>query len=185
MKERYIKNVVPELKKEFKIKNDLAVPRFTKIVVNIGIGSMLTKQNKKDYDSVKDNIMAITGQNPSVKKAKKAISNFKLRQGMPVGLVCTLRGKRMYDFLSKVINIALPRIRDFQGLSTRGIDKGGNFSVGIKEHTIFPEINVENVASIHGLQINFVTTAKSKYQAYVLLKKLGMPFRDEVANTNA
>jgi len=180
VKELYLKSIPVELQKELKIKNKYAVPLLKKIVVNIGIGSHITKQGKKDYETFVDSMKLITGQCPVVRKAKKAISNFKLRQGMPVGLVVTLRGRRMYDFITKLINIALPRIRDFQGLSVKGFDKEGNYNIGVKEHTIFPEINVENVTNIHGLQINIVTSADNNYGAFMLLKKMNFPFKDEV-----
>ncbi|OGJ52325.1 50S ribosomal protein L5 [Candidatus Peregrinibacteria bacterium RIFOXYB2_FULL_32_7] len=184
MKDFFTKNVIPQLKKELNIKNIFAVPKLTKVVVNIGIGSYLTRKNKKDYEDIIKDLKMITGQCPAVRKSRKAISNFKLRQGMPVGLTCTLRGQRMYDFTSKLINIALPRIRDFQGLQVKAFDGRGNYSIGIKEHSIFPEINIENVVDIHGLQININTNAKTDYEAFLLLKYMGFPFKDSLHLTN-
>jgi large subunit ribosomal protein L5 len=180
MKEHYTKVVIPELKKELKIKNSLAVPKIQSVVINVGIGSYITKSGGKDFSQITENLKLITGQKPIIKKSKQAISNFKLRKGMPVGLKCTLRGKRMYDFITRLVNISLPRIRDFQGISVKSFDGQGNYNIGIKEHTIFPEINVDDVSKTHGLEISIVTNAKNDYKGYKLLKHLGFPFKDEI-----
>lgn len=181
---RFKKEILPKVKEDLKLKNDMAVPRITKIMVNCGIGSY-TKAHGKDYSAVTDNIAAITGQKPVVTKAKKAISNFKLREGEPVGLIVTLRGKRMYDFLNKLINIVFPRVRDFRGLSAKGFDGKGNYSIGFKEHIVFPEISPDDVIRIHGLQVNIVTTAKNDDEGYALLKEFGFPFRKETLPTKS
>jgi large subunit ribosomal protein L5 len=167
--------VVPVLQKELNIKNVLAVPRLEKVKVSVGIGT-LTK-NTKDFSDVIENIAKITGQKPVITKAKIAISNFKLRQGMPIGITVTLRGRKMYDFIYRFVNIALPRVRDFRGLSPKAFDGKGNYSVGLKESLVFPEINPDDVLNVHGLQATIVTTAKNDEQGLALLKHLGFPFK--------
>ena len=167
------------LKKELGRTNILSLPRLTKVSVHVGIGSMVTAGNK-DTSFVEKSLMDITGQKPVVRKSKKAISNFKLRAGLPVGMHVTLRGKRMQDFLERLVSIALPRVRDFRGITARGMDGHGNYTLGLEDCTIFPEVNQENLAKVHGLQVNVCTTAKNSYETYLLLKALGFPFRDEI-----
>lgn len=175
LKEKYLKEVVPKLKKEFSYKNDLQVPRVEKIVVNMGIGEAAASA-KAIEGGVKD-LTAIAGQKPVVNRARKSIATFKLRKGMPVGVSVTLRGARMYDFLGKLINIALPRIRDFRGLSNKSFDGRGNYSLGVKEQLIFPEINYEQVDAVRGMDISIVTSARSDQESRAMLEALGMPFR--------
>ncbi len=167
-------NIVGKLQSEFKLGNTLAVPKLTKIVVNAGVGEAVA--DRKVLDDVAKNMALITGQKPILTKARKSISNFKLREGMPIGCKVTLRGRIMYEFLDRLINLAIPRTRDFQGVSDKGFDGRGNYSMGITEHSIFPEIDTDNLDRIHGLDLTFVTTAKSDEQAYQLLKHFGMPF---------
>ncbi|KKR07798.1 MAG: 50S ribosomal protein L5, large subunit ribosomal protein L5 [Candidatus Peregrinibacteria bacterium GW2011_GWE2_39_6] len=161
-------------------KSSMANPKISKVTINIGIGSYV-QTGDKNFEPILSNVAALTGQKPVVAKARKAISNFKLRIGMPVGVTVTLRGKRLKDFLSRLINIALPRIRDFRGISVRGFDGKGNYTLGIKEVTVFPEVNPDNINRNHGLQITIQTTAKTNRQGYELLKGMGFPFRDEVS----
>lgn len=167
-------DIVGKLKKDFELGNDLAVPKLTKIVVNVGVGDAVA--DKKVLDDIADNVAVITGQRPVMTRARKSISNFKLREGMPIGCKVTLRGKVMYEFLDRLINLALPRTRDFQGVSDKGFDGRGNYTLGITEHSIFPEIDTDNLDRIHGMDISFVTTATNDEQAYQLLKLFGMPF---------
>ncbi|MGM0737923.1 MAG: 50S ribosomal protein L5 [Bacteroidota bacterium] len=167
-------NIVGKLKDEFKLPNRLAVPKLTKIVVNVGVGEAVA--DKKVLDDIASNVAVITGQRPVLTHARKSISNFKLREGMPIGCKVTLRGKIMYEFLDRLINLALPRTRDFQGVSDKGFDGRGNYTMGITEHSIFPEIDTDNLDRIHGMDISFVTTATNDEQAYQLLKHFGMPF---------
>ncbi len=161
--------------KQFNYKNVMQVPKLHKITLNIGVGKA-TQDPKLLEDAVRD-LEMIAGQKPAIRKAKKAISNFKLRQGMAIGCMVTLRGARMYEFLDRLINIALPRVRDFRGVSDKSFDGRGNYSLGIKEHIIFPEINVDKVNRIYGMDITIVTTAKTDAEAYELLKAFGFPFR--------
>ncbi|TVQ73909.1 MAG: 50S ribosomal protein L5 [Balneolaceae bacterium] len=167
-------NIVGKLKEDFKLTNRLAVPKLTKIVVNVGVGEAVA--DKKVLDDIARNIATITGQRPVMTHARKSISNFKLREGMPIGCKVTLRGRIMYEFLDRLINLALPRTRDFQGVSDKGFDGRGNYTLGIREHSIFPEIDTDNLDRIHGMDISFVTTASNDEQAYQLLKHFGMPF---------
>lgn len=176
--ENYKKNILPALKKELGKKNPMAVPQLKCIKVHVGIGSIMTRGNK-DYENVIANVAAITGQKPVVTKAKKAISNFKTRIGLPTGVVTTLRGQRMFDFLNKFINVVMPRIRDFRGVSRRAFDEEGNYSVGLKEHTVFPEINPDDIEKSHGVQITIVTSAKDKNEGFALLTALGFPFKKD------
>ncbi|MCX8057095.1 MAG: 50S ribosomal protein L5 [Ignavibacteria bacterium] len=173
--EMYKQEIVPMLMKQFNYKNVMQVPKLHKITLNIGVGKA-TQDPKLLEDAVKD-LEMIAGQKPAIRKAKKAISNFKLRQGMAIGCMVTLRGARMYEFLDRLINIALPRVRDFRGVSDKSFDGRGNYSLGIKEHIIFPEINVDKVNRIYGMDITIVTTAKTDAEAYELLKAFGFPFR--------
>lgn len=176
LKDKYYKEILPALQKELGVKNVNAVPKITKVVVNAGLGSMYTA-GTKDFTEFTENFKAITGQTPVIKKAKKAISNFKLREGLPNGVMVTLRGDRMYDFLNKLVNVVFPRIRDFRGISRKAFDGNGNYSVGIKEHTVFPEINPDDLVKIHGLQICVNTTAKNDEDALALLTAFGFPFK--------
>ena len=175
LSEHYKEKVVPSLKKEFGYKNDLQVPRLVKIVVNMGIGEVTTSQ-KAIQGGLKD-LITITGQKPIVTRARKSIATFKIREGMQVGACVTLRGSRMYDFLSKLINLALPRIRDFRGVSKQSFDGRGNFSLGVKEQLIFPEISYDQVDMVRGMDISIVTTAYTDEEGRALLTALGMPFR--------
>ena len=176
LREHFNKNIVPALQKELGIKNVLAVPKLEKVKLNIGLGPFLAA--KKDYSQILDNIAAITGQRPVITKARKSISNFKIREGVPVGITVTLRGSKMYDFVSKLVNITFPRVRDFRGINKKGLDGHGNYSVGITENIVFPEINPDSVDKIHGLQITITTTARNNEEGYQLLKALGFPFKE-------
>ncbi len=178
MKDLY-QNAVPQLKNDLGLKNTMAVPRVTKVNVNVGIGSYV-RGGDKNFDTIVDNIGALSGQKPVVTKARMAISNFKLRIGDPVGITTTLRGKRMNDFLTRLVGVILPRIRDFRGISVKGFDGKGNYSLGVKEVTVFPEVNPDNVSRNHGVQMTICTSAKNDYEGYKLLKTLGFPFKDEV-----
>ncbi|MDD5363048.1 MAG: 50S ribosomal protein L5 [Ignavibacteria bacterium] len=172
--ETYRKKIVPELIKKFGYKNNMQAPKLQKIILNCGAGAAVA--DPKVIDSTVKDLEAITGQRPTVIKAKKSVSNFKLRQGMNIGVRVTLRNDRMYEFLDRLINISIPRIRDFRGLPDKSFDGRGNFSMGVKEQIIFPEINVDNVARIMGMDVTFVTSAKTDEEAYELLKSFGLPF---------
>ena len=176
LKEKYQNEVSPALMQEFKYTSIMQVPRLQKVVLNIGMGEAL--QNNKALDAAVGDLTAITGQKPVITKAKKSIANFKLRQGMPIGTMVTLRGAVMYDFLDRLVNLALPRLRDFRGVSRRSFDGRGNYSLGLREQIIFPEIEYDKVDKIRGMEIAIVTTAPDDAQGYALLKRLGMPFRD-------
>lgn len=175
LKEKYAQQVVPALKKQFNYTNDLQVPRLEKVVINMGIGE--ASANSKAIDVGVKELTIIAGQKPVVNRARKSIATFKVRKGMPVGASVTLRGARMFDFLAKLINIALPRIRDFRGLSNKSFDGRGNFSLGVKEQLIFPEINYEQVDAVRGMDISIVTTARTDQEARAMLEHLGMPFK--------
>jgi large subunit ribosomal protein L5 len=183
LKVKYQKEIVAALKKELGDRNLHALPQITKVSVNVGIGSAVTSGNK-DYSVVERNLAAITGQKPTVKKARVSVSNFKLREGMPVGLNVTLRGDRMYDFVERLVNVALPRVRDFRGISYKSFDGQGNYSLGVKECTIFPEVDNESLSQMHGLQVNIQTNAKNDDEAYLLLKALGFPFKKDEAKAS-
>jgi len=176
LQEKFKEEIAPKLKETLNEKNLLALPRITKITLNVGIGTYI-KTHNKDFSNVVENITKITGQKPVITKAKKAISNFKVREGEPVGLAVTLRGKRMYSFLDKLINIVLPRVRDFRGLSRKSFDGQGNYSIGLKEHTVFPEISPDDVIKMHGVQINISTSAKNDEHGTKLLEAFGFPFK--------
>jgi large subunit ribosomal protein L5 len=176
LKERYQNEIVPGLMQEFNYTSVMQVPRLQKVVLNIGLGEAL--QNNKALDAAVGDLTAITGQKPVITKAKKSIANFKLRQGMAIGAMVTLRGVRMYEFLDRLVNLALPRLRDFRGVSRRSFDGRGNYSLGLREQIIFPEIDYDKVDKIRGMEIAIVTTAPDDAQGYALLKRLGMPFRD-------
>lgn len=171
----YKEEIIPKLQKEFNYENVMAIPKLQKIVINVGFGDAIT--DAKALDVIVDNVGAITGQKPVKTKAKKSISNFKLRDNMPIGCKVTLRGKIMYEFLFRLIHLALPRTRDFQGVPNKSFDGRGNYTMGIKEHTIFPEIDVDKTNRIHGMDITFVTNAESDEEAFALLKNFGMPFK--------
>lgn len=177
LKEKYQKKVIPEMKKIFGYKNNLAVPYLDKVVINIGTGQGL--KDAKFNEVVENTLQRITGQKPVKTNAKKSISNFKIRKGLVVGMMVTLRGNRMYDFVDKLINITLPRVRDFRGLEIKAVDDQGNLNIGLKEHVAFPEIKADEVEKIHGLQVAIITTAKNKKEGLELLKLLGFPFRKE------
>jgi large subunit ribosomal protein L5 len=176
MKEKYQREVIPALTKEFGFKNPMEVPKVEKIVVNIGVGEAL--QNAKSMDAAVSDLTAIVGQKPVITRARKSIANFKLRQGQPIGAMVTLRGERMYEFLDRLVSIALPRIRDFRGVSRRSFDGRGNYSIGLREQIVFPEIDYDKVDKLRGLEVAIVTTAKNDNEGYALLKNLGMPFSD-------
>lgn len=175
LKEKYTNEVVPFLVERFKYENIKQVPRLEKIVLNMGLGS--SKENPKAIESAVKELETITGQHPIVTKARKSIANFKLREGMNVGVKVTLRGEKMYDFLDKFMNISLPRVRDFRGISSKSFDGRGNYAVGIKEQLIFPEIEYDMVDQIRGMDIVVVTTANTDEEAKELLDKMGMPFK--------
>jgi large subunit ribosomal protein L5 len=175
LKERYHKEIAPAISKEFGIENPMAVPKLEKIVLNMGMGEAVA--NSKVLDPAAEELRAIAGQKPVITKAKKSIASFKLRQGMPIGVMVTLRGDRMYEFLDRLITVALPRVRDFRGVSPRAFDGRGNYTLGIREQLIFPEIDFNKVDKTRGMNISIVTTARNDEQARSLLKALGMPFR--------
>ncbi|NIK74576.1 large subunit ribosomal protein L5 [Thermonema lapsum] len=174
LKKHYREQVVPALMKKFNYKSVMQAPRLVKIVINKGIGAAVA--DKKLVDQGIEELTAITGQRAVPTIAKKSVSNFKLREGMPIGAKVTLRGDRMYEFLERLIMVALPRVRDFEGVSDRGFDGRGNYTLGIKEQIIFPEISIDKVSKISGMDVTFVTTAETDEEAYELLKELGMPF---------
>jgi len=174
-REQYQNDVAPALAKEFKIGNVMDVPRLMKIVINMGVGEAIT--NNKLLDAAMDDLAAIAGQRPRMNRARVSVANFKLREGMPVGCKVTLRGARMWEFFDRLVNVSLPRIRDFRGISAKGFDGRGNYSLGIKEHTIFPEIDYDKIMQTFGMDITFVTSAKTDEQARALLTQLKMPFR--------
>jgi len=174
IKEKYTKIAVPEMKKKFGYKNDLAVPKIIKVVVNTGVGRI---KDEKQLETIEKHLALITGQKPVKRLAKKSIASFKIRQGNLAGYSVTLRGQKMYDFLDRLINIAIPRIGDFRGLDPKAVDDAGNLSIGIKEHTVFPEISEEEIKIIFGLEATIVTTAKTRDEALELFKLLGFPFK--------
>ena len=175
-KETYKKNILPQVQKELGIKNPMEAPRIEKIVLNMGIGTYVASGNK-DYSSLKNDMALIAGQVPTVVNAKKAISNFKLKIGMPVGMTITLRGERMFFFLEKLIQVILPRVRDFRGISSKSFDAAGNFNFGIREHTIFPEVPQLDVVKPHGMQITIKIKSRGKTDSKALLDALGFPFQ--------
>ncbi|MCH7549074.1 MAG: 50S ribosomal protein L5 [Candidatus Krumholzibacteriota bacterium] len=175
LKEEFNKEVVPALKKEFGLKNVMEVPRLEKIVDNMGVGDAIS--NIKLLDAAMDDLAIITGQRPRLNRARISVAAFKLREGMPIGCKVTLRGERMYEFYDRLVNISLPRVRDFRGVSSKGFDGHGNYTMGIKEHTIFPEIEYDKISRIMGMDITFVTSARTDEQAHALLTHMKMPFR--------
>lgn len=174
MKSFYQEQVVPNLMKRFAYKNIMQVPRLEKIVINMGVGDAI--QDAKLLDAAMDDLARISGQKPAVRKAKRSISQFKLRAGMPIGCMVTLRRDRMYEFFDRLINVAIPRIRDFRGLPDRSFDGRGNYTLGIREQIIFPEIDYDKVQKVRGMDVTIVTTANTDEEAYELLKQFGMPF---------
>ena len=175
LKDYYSKTVVPALIKEFKYKNPMQVPKMEKIVINMGLGEAI--QNVKIIDGAVQELAAITGQKPIINKAKKSIATFKLRQGMPIGCSVTLRKNNMYEFFDRLVNAALPKVRDFRGISLNAFDGRGNFSIGLQEQIIFPEIEYDKVEKVKGMNITIVTTAKTDAEARLLLKLMGVPFK--------
>ena len=171
---KYTEEVAPRLKEEFQFKNVMQIPRLEKVVINIGVNE--AKLDTKYMDASINELAIITGQKPMLKRAKKSIAGFKLREGQPVGCCVTLRGAKMWEFLDRLINIALPRIKDFQGVSKKGFDGRGNYNLGLKEQLLFPEIDFDKVIRQRGMNISFVTTAKADEEAQALLRELGMPF---------
>lgn len=175
LKEKYLNEVVPSLKEKYSYKSVMQVPKLEKIVINIGVGDATT--NSKLLDAAVNDLTVITGQKPIITKAKKSIAGFHVREGQSIGCKVTLRGEAMYNFMDKLISIALPRVRDFRGISSKSFDGRGNYTLGIKEQLIFSEIEYDNIVKVRGMDIVFVTTAKSNDEAYDLLNELGMPFR--------
>src|SRR5512136_2767384 len=176
LKDLYNKEIMPQMMKDFGYKNVMEVPKLEKIVINMGLGEAI--QNIKILDSAVVELAAIAGQKPVITKAKKSIASFKLRQGMPIGCVVTLRREKMYEFLDRLVNVSLPRVRDFKGVSPKGFDGMGNYSLGVKEQLIFPEINYDKIDKIKGLNVTIVTSAKTDEEGRALLRYLGMPFRN-------
>lgn len=183
LKERYRKEIVPALMKEFSYRNVMAVPRLRKITVNMGLGEAI--QNAKLLDAATHELSQITGQKPVITRARKSIANFKLRKNMPIGAMVTLRGERMYEFIDRLMNVALPRVRDFRGLSTRAFDGRGNYTLGLRDQLVFPEVDYAKVEKVKGLNISIVTDARTDAEALALLRHLGMPFRAEVQRRQA
>ena len=183
LKEKYKKEVVPALVQEFKYPNSMAVPRLRKIVLNMGLGEAI--QNAKLLDAGTQELGQITGQKPVITRARKSIANFKLRKNMPIGAMVTLRGDRMYEFFDRLTSVALPRVRDFRGLSTRAFDGRGNYTLALRDQLVFPEIDYAKVEKVKGLNISIVTDARSDAEALALLRHLGMPFRSEAQRRQA
>lgn len=173
----YREEILPKMMDKFNYESVMAAPKVNKIVINVGLGD--AKEDQKLLDTVVEEIAAITGQKPTITRAKKSVANFKIREGMPIGVKATLRGNLMWEFLYKLINVTLPRIRDFRGVSPKSFDGRGNYSLGIQEHTVFPEINIDNVDKVHGLEVTVVTSSGNDEEAYELLKLMGMPFREQ------
>jgi large subunit ribosomal protein L5 len=176
IREKFQREVVPALMQEFNYTSIMQVPHLNKIVLNIGLGEAI--QNAKALDAAVGDLTAISGQKPVVTRSKKSIAAFKLREGMPIGAMVTLRGNRMYEFYDRLVNLALPRLRDFRGLSRRSFDGRGNYTLGLREQILFPEIDYDKVDKLRGLEVSIVTSAQDDAQGYALLKRLGMPFRD-------
>lgn len=175
MEKKFEDDVAPALQKRFGYTSKMAIPRVKKIVVNMGVGDAV--QDPKLLDTAAEEMAAIVGQKPAIRKARKSIANFKLREGMPIGCMATLRGQRMWEFLDRLLNLALPRVRDFRGVSNKAFDGRGNYTLGIREHLIFPELSVTKVQKVKGLNVSIVTSARTDEEARVLLAELGMPFR--------
>lgn len=177
-REKYVKECLPALKQKFGYKNNNQIPRLEKIVVNTSIKEGASEP--KIFDAAAQDIGAITGQKPVITKARKAIANFKLRAGLPIGCMVTLRGMRMFEFVNRLVSVALPRVRDFKGVSPKGFDGRGNYTLGLTEQTIFPEVNIDKVQKVFGMNVTFVTTAKTDEEGRALLEGLGVPFRKQV-----
>ncbi len=175
LKEYYISEVVPAMQKEFGYTNTNRIPKLEKIVVNMGLGDAV--QDVKIIEKARAELATITGQSPVVTRARKSVANFKLREGMPIGCMVTLRGERMYEFLDRLINSVLPRVRDFRGISSKGFDGRGNYTMGLREQSVFPEIDYDSIEKVHGMNITVVTTANSDEEGRELLRAFGMPFR--------
>jgi len=173
---KYEAEILPALMRELKIENKMRVPRLTKIVINMGLGE--ARDNVKLLEAALEEITVIAGQKPVMTKARKAISNFKLRENIPIGVMVTLRRERMWEFFDRLVNVALPRVRDFHGISEKSFDGRGNYSLGLREHTIFPELNLDKIEKVKGMTITFGTTARSDFEGLTLLRTLGMPFRN-------
>ena len=178
--ERYLKEIAPKLQKELGLKNVMQVPRIEKVCINVGMGSYLQRLGTKDYSVVENTLRSITGQKPVIRHARMAVSNFKLREGMPVGASVTLRRDRAYQFLDKIINVVFPRVRGFQGVRRNIFDQNGNCSFGFAEHTVFPEISLDDTKRIHGIQVTVVTNSIDKLHTERLLEEMGFPFRTKV-----
>ena len=176
LKDRYREEVAPALKESFEIQNPMRVPRLEKVVVNMGVGEAV--QNSRALDGAMEDLGRITGQKPQLRRARKSVAGFKIREGMPVGARVTLRGERMWEFLDRLISIALPRVRDFRGISPRSFDGRGNFALGLREQTIFPEVSYDSIDAARGMDVAVVTTAETDEEARELLRLLGMPFRE-------
>ncbi len=174
LKDKYVSEIIPALQSKFKYKSVMEIPKLEKVVINMGVGD--AKENAKAIDAAVGDLAMISGQKPVVTKAKKSVAAFKIREGMNIGCKVTLRGSRMYEFVDKLLNVSLPRVRDFRGVSANAFDGRGNYSLGIKEQLIFPEIEIDKVEKVRGMDITFVTTAKSDEEARELLKLFGMPF---------
>ena len=174
LEQKYVETVKPSLMKEFNYSSSMEAPKIVKVVINMGVGDAI--DNPKNLDEAVAELTQIAGQKPVITKAKKSIANFKLREGMPIGCKVTLRGERMYEFLDKLFNISLPRVRDFHGVSATAFDGRGNYTLGVKEQLIFPEINFDQVNKVRGMDVVIVTTAKTNNEAHALLKEMGMPF---------
>lgn len=177
LRQRFTKEIIPAMKEKFGYKNNLQVPQVTRITLNSGIGQALT--DEKHRDAVVNTLTRISGQKPVLTKAKVSIAAFKVREGMTVGVSVSMRGERMYTFLDKLINVALPRVRDFRGIDKKSVDATGNISIGFKEHIVFPEISSDEIERIHGLEVNITTSAKTREEGLSLLTHLGMPFKKE------
>jgi large subunit ribosomal protein L5 len=175
LQEKYEKEIAPKLSEQFKYKSPMQIPKLSKIVLNLGLGEAI--QNIKILDSASEELALISSQKPVITRARQSIAAFKLRKGMPIGCMVTLRGTRMYEFFDKLVNVALPRVRDFRGISSKALDGRGNYTLGIKEHIIFPEIDYDKIDKIKGMNITIVTTAKTDEEARALLSLMGMPFR--------
>jgi large subunit ribosomal protein L5 len=177
MKESFLKEILPRLMKERSYPNVMAVPRLVKVVVNMGVGE--ATQNVKVLDSAVEELALITGQKPAIRRAKKSVASFRLREGMPIAAAVTLRGDRMYEFVDRLCNVALPRVRDFRGVSTNSFDGRGNYTLGLKDQIIFPEVDYAKVEKLRGMNVTFVTTARTDEESRLLLASLGMPFRSQ------
>lgn len=176
LRKKYKEEIVPQLMKDFSFRNIMQVPKLERVIINMGLGEAV--QNAKLIESAVEELTAITGRKPIVTRAKKSIASFKLREGMPIGVMVTLRGEQMYDFVDRLVSIALPRTRDFKGISPKAFDGRGNYTLGIREQIVFPEINYDKIDRIKGMNVTFVTTAETDEQGRALLKSLGMPFRN-------